>query len=106
VDITLNKGYPDFVGLRTLYCGSGAGPTSYTTGGEALNIATFQYHVDSVDSCASVSGTYWGIGIPNATGPRATWKLLLFVTATGAQVGSGVNLSAEKFVVSGKGGLN
>jgi hypothetical protein len=104
VDVTLNQGYPDKVGRRYIFCGSSAGPTSYTTGGETLNIGQFNNYVDVVFPALSVSGTYILYGIPSAIGPRATWKAYIVTASTGAQVSALTNLSAEKFVVAGYGG--
>lgn len=106
MDIVLNQGYPDFVGQRGVWCGYALGPASYTTGGETLNAPGFKYYIDSVDGSAlSVTGTYLARAIPSGVGPRATWKIMIFVVATGAQVNASTDLSAEKFVLSGKGGL-
>ena len=107
MDITLNQGYPDFVGQRAIFCGSAPGPSSYTTGGETLNVALFNFYIDCVDSSGaiSVSGTYWGRAIPSATGARATWKWKIYAVGSFTEVSAATNLSAEKFVISGKGGL-
>jgi hypothetical protein len=88
------------------------GPTSYATGGETIGtsnnltgISTQGLSViDFVDGGGSVSGTYFVISYPVGTGSRKTYKLLWFVTATGAQVANAVNLSAEtvRLVVVGR----
>jgi hypothetical protein len=105
VDITLNQGYPDRVGRRYIFCGSSVGPTSYTTGGESLNLGQFNNYIDVVIPARSVSGTYILYGVPDGIGPRATWKGLIVTASTGAQVSSLANLSAEKFVISGFAGV-
>ena len=105
MDVTLNQGYPDRVGRRYIWCGNATGPTSYTTGGESLNIGQFNNYIDCVIPALSVSGTYILRGIPSGPGPRATWKAYIVTASSGTQVGAGVNLSAEKFVVSGFAGV-
>src|SRR5512146_3143911 len=105
MDVTLNQGYPDRVGRRYIFCGSAVGPSSYTTGGEVLNIGQFNNYIDAVFPARSVSGTYILYGVPSAVGPRATWKAFIVTASTGAQVGSGTDLSAEKFVVGGFAGV-
>jgi hypothetical protein len=105
VNVTLNQGYPDYVGRRYLWAGYANGPTSYTTGGETLNIGQFQGYIDSVDGGGySVSGTYYLRPIPSAGGPRATWKVKVIVSSTNVEVAALTNLSAEVFQLSGKGG--
>lgn len=105
MNVTLNQGYPDRVGRRYIFCGSAVGPSSYTTGGESLNIGQFNNYIDAVFPALSVSGTYILYGIPSAVGPRATWKALIVTASTGAQVAGSTNLSAEKFVVGGFAGV-
>ena len=107
MNIVLNQGYPDYVGQRGIWCGYANGPASYTTGGESLAVSLFKYYIDSVDSgyVVSVSGNYWGTAIPSAVGPRATWKFIIYAAGGTTQVTASTDLSAEQFVLSGKGGL-
>jgi len=119
MQVTLFHGYPDMVGRRSLWSGTGNGPTSYTGGNsptDTIVIDRYQYYIDSVAEISiSASGTYYAIAqpgtVPIATAaqaslnnPRATWFLRYFTTATGAEVGNHTNLSAEKFTLSGFGG--
>lgn len=103
MDVTLNQGYPDRVGRRYIFCGSAVGPSSYTAGGEVLNIGQFNNYIDSVFTSLSLSGTYILYGIASAVGPRATWKAFIVTRSTGAEASG--DLSAEKFVVSGFAGV-
>ena len=106
MDITLNQGYPDFVGQRLIWAGYTVGPSSYTTGGETLNFPLFKNYIDSINGPVwSVSGNYYAVPIPSAVGPRATWKLVIYSAGGFTQVTSTTNLSAEKFVISGYGGV-
>jgi hypothetical protein len=106
VIVTLNQGYPDYVGRRFVWCGYANGPSSYTTGGETLTIPGLQQYIDSVDSSGSlaVSGNYWIQAVPSGKGPRATWKLKIYSSGGFTEVTSTTNLSAEVFQLSGLGG--
>lgn len=105
MQLTLLKGYPDYIGKRFAWCGYGTGPTSYLQStGDPLAIPRFQNYVDSCFEGTSVSGTYFVRALPSAGGPRATWKLKWYVTSTGAEVANAVNLSAETVQLSGFGG--
>lgn len=103
----LLDGYPDRVGKRFIWAGFGTGPSSYVTGGDPLTLPGFQNYIDSVDSSGilSVSGTYIIRAIPSIGGARATWKLKWYTAAAPqTEVSSTTNLSAETFMISGKGG--
>ncbi len=107
VNISLYQGYPDLVGRRYVWAGSFVGPTAYVTGGVDVAIPIAQNYIDSIDSSGglSVSGTYVYRALPSGPGPRATWKLKMYTAATpGTEVTNAVDLSAEKFSISGKGG--
>ena len=107
VTITLYQGYPDLVGRRFVWAGSFSGPSSYPTGGSAFTLPGFQNQIDSVDTSGilSVSGTYVYRAIPSGIGPRATWKLKMYTAAAPqTEVSDATDLSAERFVISGKGG--
>lgn len=105
MNLVLYKGYPDKIGRRQAFCGTGTGPTSYSqTTKDPLSIPTFQNYIDVVHGGISVSGTYTVQALPSGPGPRATWKLRWVVFATGAEVANGVNLSAETVILGGYGG--
>jgi hypothetical protein len=86
VDITLNQGYPDRVGRRYIFCGSSVGPTSYTTGGESLNLGQFNNYIDVVIPALSVSGTYILYGIPTGLDRVQLGRDYIVTASTGAQV--------------------
>jgi hypothetical protein len=68
----------------------------------------FQNFIDTIDTSGilTVSGTYTVRAIPSGTGPRMTWKLKWFATASPqTEVTAATDLSAEKLVLSGKGGV-
>ena len=110
MNVTLFHGYPDRIGKRAAWVGTGNGPTSYTGGSsptDTLVINQYQFYVDSVcEASISVSGTYYAIAQPSVAGIRATWSIRYFTATTGAEVNNGVNLSAEKFILSGFGGFS
>ena len=110
MQITLFHGYPDRIGKRAAWVGSGTGPTSYTGGASPTDTITgfpYQFRIDSVTEVSiSVSGTYYAIAQPSVAGVRATWALRYFTASTGAEVSNSTNLSAESFILSGFGGFS
>lgn len=110
--LTLNHGYPDYIGKRFAFCGYGTGPTSYaggTLGGDTVTLPGFGNYIDDISGVSvSVSGNY--IAIPTNGGVGARQKNLVryfafSATGIGAEVSNTTNLSAEKFVLSGFGGV-
>lgn len=107
MQLTLLKGYPDVVGRRAIWSGSGSGPTSYsggTSGGDSITGLPFQFYIDSIFSAVSVSGTYLVVAQRSAVGARATFKLRWFTMSGMTEVTNATNLSAEKVNLSGFGG--
>ncbi len=108
--ITLFHGYPDRMGKRSAWVGSGLGPKSYVSGSTPTDTITglpYQFYIDSVcEISISVSGTYYAIAQPSVAGVRATWNLRYFTASSGAEVSNATDLSAEKFILSGFGGFS
>jgi hypothetical protein len=116
MQLTLLKGYPDFVGKRATFVGFGNGPASYTqfvpavapavgTGGDPVTVPLPNYYIDAIDgSGATASGTYYFRPVSLGVGPRQKWALIWYVTATNAQVAAAFNLSAEQVQIGGKCG--
>lgn len=105
MQLNIQQGYPDYIGRRLAFCGSGVGPTSYSQStGDVLQPFAFQTYYDSVFIGESVSGTYYARARPSNAGPRQTWAIHWYVVATNAEVANAVNLSAETLVVSGFAG--
>lgn len=100
MQLTLLKGYPDFVGKRATFVGWGNGPASYNaTTGDVLTLPMPNYYIDAVPSRAdTLSSNFFVKIIPSGVGPRQKWALFWF-TAAGA-VASG-NLSAEQLQIGG-----
>lgn len=108
MSLTLFNGYPDRIGKRFAWCGVYVGPSSYSTGGDTVTLPTFNNYIDSIESSGglSVSGTYIIRAIPSAAGNRATWKLKWYTAAAPqTEVTAATDLSAEKFLISGLGGV-
>ena len=88
--------YPDFIGRRGIFVGSGAGPVSAATA-DPISLTLPNYYIDAVLDGASTDGTTSIQAFPNGVGPRATWSVLYYNTA-GTQVTG--NLSTKTFVIS------
>lgn len=105
MNLNVQQGYPDYIGRRLAFCGNGTGPTSYLRStGDVLQPFAFQTYYDAVFIGQSVSGTYFGVARPSSAGPRQTWSIHWYVTATNAEVTDTTNLSAETLVVAGFAG--
>ena len=114
MQLTLLKGYPDFVGKRATFVGYGNGPVLYVpftagvapaaaTGGDPITLPMPNWYIDAIDSGATftVSGAYFVRAASVGVGPRQKWVLAWFLAAGGPASG---NLSAEQIQISGKCG--
>jgi hypothetical protein len=92
--------YPDFVGKRAIFVGSGPGPAvSSNTVGDPVSLQMPNYYIDAVLDGSSTDGLYYVQAFPTGIGPRQTINLFYF-TKAGAQVTPGTNLSGSTFVIS------
>ena len=92
--------YPDFVGKRAIFVGSGVGPASSSnTVGDPVSLAIPNYYIDAILDGASIDSLYYVQAFPSGTGPRQTINLYYFNKA-GSQVTPGTNLSGSTFVIS------
>jgi hypothetical protein len=92
--------YPDFVGRRAIFVGSGTGPVSSSnTVGDPVSLAVPNWYIDAVLDGSSIDGLYYVQAFPTGTGPRQTINLFYF-TKAGAPVTPGTNLSGSTFVIS------
>lgn len=84
------------IGQRQLDVFFASGPTSYSqTTGDPVTALPNTYF-DYIAPTMTVSKTYEVRFFPSATNTsRATWTAKWYVISTGAEVGNGVNLSAE-----------
>ena len=101
--LTLMPGYPDLIGRRAAFVGTGTGPTSYTggtTGGDPITIPG-KYLDVVLEVPQDPTGTYYAVARPSFAGPRATWVLRYYATSNSVEVSNSTNLSAVNFVVSG-----
>ncbi len=103
MDITLQHGYPDYVGKRQIFCGSAIGPKSYSTAAakDPVNSPRFQMYFDTIFPAMTVSGTYQVVFIPSGAGPRATWKAKWFTAVGMVEVVNTTDLSGETINVGG-----
>jgi hypothetical protein len=104
MQLTLLKGYPDFVGKRATFVGFGSGPASYSpTTGDLITLPMPNFYIDAIagGTINSVSGLNFAKVQPSGVGPRMKWTLFWFVTSTGAPVGSGVSLATEQLQFGG-----
>ena len=105
--LALLQGYPDFVGKRQIFAGSGNGPASYVTGGDPVTLSNPRLYIDVLmGGVLSVSGNYVVYVVPSGVGERQTWKALWFnATAVhgtvGAQATAASNLAAEQVQLGG-----
>jgi hypothetical protein len=102
MQLTLLKGYPDFVGKRATFVGFGNGPASYSqTTGDVVKLPMPNYYIDALASGVnSVSGNFFVRAQPSGVGPRMTWALFWYAAA-GTPVGNGTSLAAEQIQIGG-----
>ena len=92
--------YPNWIGNRQVYVGTGNGPASYNaTTGDPLSANFTPFFIDSVlGPCISVSGNYIVFPQISTSGKGGSWVLYwyAFNKSTGAlSSASAANLSAE-----------
>ena len=88
--------YPEFVGRRALFVGSGTGPSSYTTGGDPVTLNLPNYYIDFLcGGVATTDGDYWVVAVPSGAGTRQTWSVIWYTIGTITQVAATTNLSAH-----------
>ena len=93
-----NKGlYPEFVGRRALWVGSGPGPASYSQAtGDVVTLAIPNYYIDAIAGRAErVSGNYYVRPRPSGAGARQTWSRHWYDASTNAEVSDATDLSGE-----------
>ena len=103
MQLTLLKGYPDFVGKRATFVGWGNGPVAYNpVTDDLVTLPQPNYYIDAIagGGTNSVSGNFYVRAQSFGVGPRVKW-VLVWYTAAGVQVASGFNLSAEQVQIGG-----
>lgn len=90
-------GYPTKWANKNVEAIDFAGPDPYVVGGVPLAASDFGWGgFDSGYGSVSQSGTYFAMIRFSADGAQRTAKVLVFVSATGAEAGA-IDLSAESF---------
>lgn len=92
-------GYPTKFGQKVAQVVNWTPGEAYDTGGLAITAAALGIGgLDVVVGGVSVSGTYTAVGRPvTADGAGQTYKLMVFVVATGAQAANDLDISEEEF---------
>lgn len=102
MQIKMYPDWPNLLGRKQAFVGTGSGPASYVAGGDPVTLAGYNSYLDYlISGSVSVSGTYYLRCIPNATGPRATWKAIWISISTGLEPAAATNLSAEVVDIAG-----
>ena len=99
--------YPDFVGKRSLFVGTGTGPASYATSGDPVTASVTPFYFDLLfGGVYDTTGVYVAFSFVKATGTRQQWYLRYFAESDGAltEVSADTNLSAIVFQLGGIGG--
>jgi hypothetical protein len=96
--------YPQSIGAGKECLGELVGPNPYTVGGDTVdhNAFLFNRFIEHISGGLSNSGTYIMRALKANAGPQTTWKIKIYVVATGAEAGA-INLSAERFPVRVRG---
>ncbi len=76
--------YPEFVGRRGLFVGSGTGPTAYVAGtGDLVTLNLSNYYIDAlIGGEESISKNYVVYANPTGIGVRQQWYLRWFLAST------------------------
>jgi len=95
--------YPDFVGRRQIFAGSGTGPALYVTGGDPVTLSNPRLYIDIILSGGALTtdGTYYVLPIASAAGPRATWKLKWYAVNGTTEASANTVLSGKTLIVGG-----
>lgn len=108
MQLTLFHGYPDYVGKRFIYLGSGKGPATYVTSGDPIVLPRYNNYIDNIIDAVTIGGAYAIKGIPLGLGPRANWVLqwsgVLGTVASLAIAGAGSAQTPGTYLVSATGG--
>ena len=108
MQLTFLEGYPDYVGKRFIFAGSGNGPASYLPGGDDIVLPRYNNYIDIIFPARTVGGAYNIVAVPASFGARATWKLLWSgVSGTVASVAlnvAGTGMTPGTYIVNATAG--
>ena len=97
LDKTIVPGYPTKWGNKNVVSFDWQGPTLYTVGGETITASELGLGgIEGGFGGVSQSGTYSVQVCVSGYGAQSTCKLLIFLTADGAEAGA-IDLDAEIF---------
>lgn len=104
MQLTLLKGYPDLIGRRQAFCGTGTGPAIYNaTTGDPVIVPGYERYIDIVlEVPQDPTGAFYAVARPTLAGARASWALHYFIASTSVEVANNsTSLAAINFVVAG-----
>jgi hypothetical protein len=103
MQLTLLKGYPDFVGKRATFVGYGNGPAVYNQAtGDIVTLPLPNYYIDSLQSgINSVSGQFFVRAQPVGVGPRQKWALFWYTAAGASVANNATTLAVEQIQIGG-----
>lgn len=98
--------YPDFVGRRQIFAGTGKGPAVYNqTTGDVVTLSNPRLYIDAIGSGGTLTtdGTYYVLAQPiGGGGPRQSWCLRWYAVGGTTELANGSALVANKtMAVSG-----
>lgn len=99
--------YPDFIGKRSVFVGTGTGPATYnSTTGDPVTVNFSPFYIDLLfGGILDTTGAIFAIAKPAGTGTRQTWALFYYTASTGAPVANNSTAVAGKvFQLGGIGG--
>jgi hypothetical protein len=105
--------YPNWIGNRQVFVGTGNGPTSYnSTTGDILSVSFVPFNIDAPANgvVPTLSGNYIVVAKPIALGKAGGWTLFWYAfsttggTPSWVPVANATNLSAEQIQMSVFGG--
>ena len=105
--------YPNWIGNRQVFVGTGYGPASYNqTTGDLLSVSFTPFNIDAVLGVAvTTDNTYIGIPVPVAVGNAQGWTIFWFAfvstvggTAAWTALGSGSSIATKQVQLTVVGG--
>jgi len=105
--LTFYNGYPDYIGYRQAFLGSGTGPSSYATNGDPTTLQNARRLIDVIfGPVLTLSNNYFVVPYPAATGERQVWYAKWYYAKSSlgtvwTEVSAATDLSRETVVMGG-----